>query len=315
MQYKIVNLLLLRLLQCKRILDSVGYLLLIIFLLVVAGIGVTALSNLITINRWWSNLAIIALFLLIEYQRKDKAFLQSVFENRTKLRLYLALEYLIISFPILIAQILLGHLNVAIIIFALPFMFGYISSMYLSAIKSTTKREIWIIPLKFFELKFVVESSPIFYLMVWILGFLSVLHIGAFLFWLFILVTLVQQFFIAYETKDMIHWHPYFVFSKVRMYLRLVTIIIAMPTCLVLFLNITYWPLIVYGLAGLSISIFLAISLKYSNYTPLRSNGQISSLASLFTLFIIIPGGAFITLVYALWNYFKAEKNLKSLYA
>lgn len=315
MYNKIYHLLLFRLIQAKRMLDSVGYLLFFVFLIIAFGLGMSLFSQLLSVNKWWSLAGITVLIGMIEYYRDDKLFLLTTFENKRWLSLHLITEYFFLFLPILIFQVLYQQYLVTVSLIALIVLMGYISSQVLPIMKNLYKKEVKIIPLDYFEVKFAVESNPTLYLLIWVLGLLTYFHIGFYLFWLFIIIVMSQQFFVANESKDMLHWQTRFVLIKIIKYITLFSIIIAFPTLLAFVLHTEHWALTIYGVLCLYVAVFLAIAMKYAGYHPLKAINQSSTISSVFTILIIIPGGAFITLMYAFVHYFKAEKNIKSLYA
>jgi hypothetical protein len=312
---KSINLLALRALQCKRILDSVGYLLLFVFIIVGIGIGLSAFANALLWDKWWSLIGFLGFYISIEKIRKDKLFLKSVFISRTNLALYLGLEYTLVSLPLVIAQFSFGNFYVAISILCTAMLSGYVATFLGNDIKSEVKSEVKIIPLTYFELKFAVESAPISYLIFWLIGFLSFMHIGVFLFWIFMVIISIQNIFMAFETRDMLHWRPSFVWCKFLLYAKVFTIITFIPTLLAFIFHFEDWPILVYGISCMYVSLLLALAFKYASYSPMRAIGQTSTIASIFVIFMVIPGGVLISLAYGMIKYFKAENNIKSLYA
>lgn len=315
MSSKILQLLSLRLLQSKRILDSVGYLLLIVFCLVIVGIFASALSNLLLINRWWAIIAFLVMYFSIERYRSDKSFLRSIFIGQCRLGFFLGLEYLLLTTPLIVAQLILGNWMVVLALIGSALLGGFTSTYLKHEIKSGVKTELSQIPLDYFEFKFVVESAPYTSLCIWLFGLLSYLHIGLYLIWILLLIMLLQTFFLFQESRDMLHWHPNFLMTKFKKYIGITSLVTLLPTIMTLVFHSDSMLIIFYALFCLFTGLFMTLVFKYASYTPLRPMSQVSSIASVFIILMIIPGGAIITLVYAIFKYYKAEKNLKSLYA
>ena len=85
---KIVNLIFLRLNQIKRLTQSVGFLLILLFFICVVGIAAAAIQSLLKLNFWWLIGAEFFILMLLSFGRKDRSFLFTIFESRTALILY-----------------------------------------------------------------------------------------------------------------------------------------------------------------------------------------------------------------------------------
>ncbi|MBL0098987.1 MAG: hypothetical protein IPP49_02180 [Saprospiraceae bacterium] len=91
--------------------------------------------------------------------------------------------------------------------------------------------------------------------------------------------------------------------------------IIAIPFLLGTIFHGEMTALLLYGVLCLYAAIALNIALKYHQYTPLYPNGRSQNISGILTMLMLLPGGVIITFSYAIWKYFSAEQNLKSLYA
>lgn len=305
----------LRILQIKRILDAVGYLLLAVFAVSFVGIFAIALSNILSINKWGLIPTCFLLLVFVDFYRKDKDFLKTIFYGTKKMMLFLSIEYTVILFPFIVFHLIRQHYILSLSVVAIALTVATLSTFIIKPAKISIKKEISWIPIKYFELKFAAESAPFSYLIIWLAGLFSFLHIGFFLFWIFLILNVIPQIFSAFESREMLHWIPKFVAHKFMSYSLIFFIIISIPTLIAVIYHSEKIGIIIYALVCVFVSILLALVIKYESCTPVMFSTHVSSISSFLILLMILPGGVIITLSYALQKYFKAEKNIKSLYA
>jgi len=315
MLQKVCALLRLRFFQLKRMLDSVGYVLLAVFVVSFIGIFTMALSNILSFNKWLLIPASFLLLIFVDYNRKDKVFLKTIFYSTKKMILFSSLEYIGILSPFIIFQVIRHQYLLSLCVIAMAFTVAILSTFIIKPVKSSVKKELSFIPIKYFELKFAVESAPFTYFIIWSAGLFSFLHIGFFLFWIFIILNFIPQLFNSFESRDMLHWRPKYLAHKFISYSLIFFVIISIPTLITIIYHSEKIILVIYALVCVFVSILLALAIKYENYTPIMSSAHISSISSFLIFLMILPGGVLITLSYAVQKYFKAEKNIKSLYA
>jgi hypothetical protein len=313
MSQKSIALLHLRFMQIYRTLRSVGWLLLLIFVFAGIGIAFPALDNIIKLPRLVTAPLLFLLLLVVHFYRKDKQFLNSLFNYRRALILYIFIEYLLLTSPIWLFQCwrfggtgldTLAGIGIAASVF--PFMFSY----RIVAVKKSLD----IIPLKFFEFRFFIEKNPITWLTIWLLGFTGAFHIGFYACWVFIWMMCMPEIFRYFESKEMIHWQEAFVGIKIKHYSLFLMLIITLQTLCVLFFHPDMIFIILYLLLCFLSAVILNISVKYSAYSPLRYDGMVSTITAILTLLMLLPGGIVLTLGYAIRKYIKAEQNIKSMY-
>ena len=315
MKWKMLLLLRLRIFQLLRMMKTVGTFLFVVFLFVSIGILFPLLDNLLSLSSGYSTLFCLALIALIDYSREDKVFLKSVFLSLKYYRFYIMLEYFLISVPVSFYQVIIGQLYNALSIFAACLMIGMASPMITPKQVSNGKKTISFIPVQYFEFKFFIEASGLLWTIFWLAGLASCLHVGIYILWIFVILIIMPEMFKHFESRDMLKWKDNFVSFKFLNYSLFFLKVIAFQTILVTIFHFEYLWLILYFIFSLLVALFMNISIKYEGFTPVFPTGYGQNIVSILTILMILPGGVLIALFYGVWKYFRAESNLKSLYA
>ncbi len=315
MKNQIISLIILRIRQVGRISKTVGWGLGLIFLFVCTGIFFPALDRVLSGEAWYSILFCAIGVILLDYHRKDKLFLMSVFSKRNHHLCFLTIEYVLLLLPVIIFQLCMSQFIVATLLILVCFIVSIISPLIRSKEGTSVKSTLNVIHLKYFEFKFFIETSVYFWILFWFLGFISYLHIGFYIFWIFIILMILPEIFRYYETRDMVHWKEKFVIKKVLSYTGLFLLIVALPSVIALIFHEDMFGVILYCIFCLMTSIFMNISIKYSGITPLHTSGYGQNTSGLLTMLMIIPGGVLIVFAFGMFKYFKAEANVNLLYA
>ena len=314
MHRKYTSLLLLRLYQSWRMLRSVGWGLLAVFLVISVGISFPLLNNILKASHILSIPGTLMVILLLDFFRKDKLFLKAVFHDKNKLTSYLGIEYTIITMPVWLYQ-MFNHFFMGIIIIVLCFMVAWISRYIKPQERTTIKKTLHFIPLSYFELKFFIERNPFGWFLFWLMGVTTVIHIGLYIFWMIILLLSIPELFRYYESRDMLHWRRGFVFEKIKKYSIIFFLIALVPSITAVAFHPEMYMVVLYFNLCLISALVLNIVMKYAGYTPVFHAAAVSNINGMLTLIMLFPGGVIITIGYSIWKYIEAEKNLKSLYA
>jgi hypothetical protein len=304
-----------RLLQFKRLIDSVGYLLIFVFLLCIVGILASIFSKVIDVSSWWSLFAAVLLCYSVIQYRNDKNFLLSIFHDKMRLSFYYFVENLLLIFPLLAFQFWFSHFLIVLSLIGIAILMAVAATFFSESFVTNYKVSFGWIPLRYFELKFAVESRPYTSALIYSIGLLSLAHIGFYILWAFILINCIIMVFLPIESMPMIHWKTKFVANKILDYSKVMLIATVPFFVLALVKNIDKWPLILYIIFCIWNTVFMAISLKYANYNPLHAKRMVNSIESIMMLLMFLPGGAIVVFGFNIYNYFLAEKNLKSYYA
>ena len=312
---KIAKLILLRLNQIKRLTQSVGFILILVFIICVAGMTAAAIQSLLKLNIWWLIGAEFFILVMLSISRRDKSFLYSIFENKTSLIFYYFAENSLLMSPFVIFHLIKGHYYTVLLIFLTGFIVALITSFIPERVDSATKKEIHLIPLKYFELKFLAEKSPMSAYLFCFSGLFVFFHISVFIIWIFLIISIIIAVFTPFEPMEMIHFEPKFVMKKMISYSKILTIIVLIPFIISILFHPEHWLVAAYALVCAYLALYLAISAKYAAYTPLRALRYPTISETIIVMLMVLPGGAIITASFIFLKYLKAENNLKTLYA
>lgn len=312
---KAFALLKLRLSQGYRMLDSVGWLLVFIFLFTIIGVGLQFIETLVNLQAYMSLVLSFLLLMFLDYARPDKPFLSSIFQSYVSLVSYLWLEYVLILFPIIICQCWIANYFVGFGLVLIAILVAALSPLHRRYEFTHVKQTIKWIPIHNFELRFFAEKLGILTFAFITLGFLSFIHIGIFVIWIVLFCLMMPEVFKWNESREMVYYQTNFVWKKVQSYMMTVGKIVLLPSLIVMVLFPEMWYLSIYLILCLFTTVFLTISFKYAMFTTVFDSSAASNVVLLLQLLMFLPGGVLITLVYATIQYVKAEKNMKLLYA
>lgn len=311
---KIIALLRLRLWQIWRTLRSVGWGLLTIFLLISIGFVFPFLHSVLNFPHLVTIPATLFLMVIFDFYRKDKLFLRSVFKDHISLSCYFSIEYIILTLPVWLYQFF-NHPLTGCSILMISILTGFLSPVQIAREQTTSKKTIKFAPLTYFELKFFIERNSLIWFLFWAAGFSSIIHIGFYITWVFILLMTLPEIFRYYESRDMLHWKNGFVFDKIKKYTFIFMLIILPQSLSSIYTHPQNYLIVLYTIICIFSALVLNIVLKYASYTPIYHASGISNISGILTLIMLIPGGVLITIGYSIWKYIIAEKNIRLLYA
>ena len=315
MNQKIFSLLKLRFFQTGRLIKSIGIGLILFALLITFGLLLQALSNILVYPPYYANIAVVALLFSIDSIRKDKGFLKSIFDYNFQISVLVFLEYFLLVFPLYFFQIWNGNHFVCLGILGSCALLALISPLYKIKKSAAHKSSLKFLPLSIFELKFYLEKNK------WALVFLSGLfiltywHIAFYGAAMLSLCLILPEVFRWLEPPEMLLWHKGFLREK---YIKYVLFTLPFMILTAFFGLVLHWEMryiILYFLFSFYLVLWLSINFKYARFNPFFPELPGSHIMAMMTIFIIFPGGILITLVYALFQYYKAKKNLALLYA
>lgn len=296
-------------------LDSVGWLLVVIFLFTIIGVGLQFLQTLVNLQAYVSLILSFLMLMLLDYARPDKSFLSSIFQSYLSLVSYLWVEYFLILIPIVFYQCWIGNYFFGLGLVLVGLLVACLSPLHRRSEFTHVKRMIKWIPIHNFELRFFAEKLGIMTFVFIILGFLSFIHIGVFVVWIVLFCLTMPEVFKWHESREMVHYQATFVWKKIYSYMLMVGKLVLLPTLIVMILFPEMWYFSIYLILCLFTTIFLTLSFKYAMFTTVFDSSAASNVVLLLLLLMFLPGGVLITLIYAIIQYTKAEKNMKLLYA
>ncbi len=312
---KSMSLLSLRFKQLKRMIESVGLILLALFLIVVAGFFFQLLGSALHARSEYSILAVLGILLSVDIYRKDKVFLKSIFNDHKTMAIYLSIEYFLLSLGFIIFQFWEGNFGLAFKILCCALIIAFISPLFQFKFSEARKTSISCIPNEYFELKYAIEMNAIAWALFYCFGLLGTLHIAFYLIWCFLIILTLPNIFSWNESREMVHWKPYFVRTKIIATVKNLSIVLVLPLLLVLIFHSDMWHVILYSIVCLITAIVLSVSYKYALFSTIYPSSQTSNVLVIMILLLILPGGVIVTLIYSIIQYLKAEANMKMIYA
>lgn len=301
--------------QFYRMLHEIGWALLAVFLVVSAGMFFSLSSSLMKIQSSYAAPVFGIILLMIDFTRKDKTFLISIFQGRKDLWFHFLVEYFIVSIPIFLFQLFYQHWLSAFLIIVSVFLVSFIALYSKNSEVTLSKVSFPFIPIQYFEFKFHCESAWFAYLFLWIVGICGVIHYALLLIFLFLTAMLLPSMLTSFEAREMLKFSPFFIWKKTVNIIFPISVYILIPVVLTLWFHAEMFGVISYGVACVWVAGLMSIVLKYVSYTPMKPKFEMSNIAAVLLLFMLLPGGILITLMYTIYKSFDAQKNLRSLYA
>ena len=312
----LIQLLKFRLLQTHRLFKDAGYFL--VLAVSVLALSILARGFVLVVESDPISYAVgsLIVILFIHYQRKDQAFLKSLFKSVRQLMLFYFFEYFLLQFLFLVLFIV-TNLWIKILMILLVALVVSLIGIHLTRDYQISNKKISLrfIPLQLFEVKFFFERQPIILLLLLALVISCYVHFAFFFILVFILSMCIGSSFTYLEDRSMIEWTKNFVAKKIISNLIAAQVFL-LPALLLTCLSTIdhfFWYLGGYFIAILNICMF--ISYKYRTYRPDRILVGSSSVLSVFILFNFLPGLFLISLVYTGINYIRAERNMNYYYA
>ena len=312
----ILALLRFRLIQSNRLLKDAGYFMVVIVAFLALSVISQGFVFILECPPEVYGAAAYVLLILLHNQRKDRVFLESLFQHKYEIILLYCLEYFLIQFPFIILFICTGSwmkLSVAVLSSGLVSLSAKASTALFSS--SNRKSSIRFIPLCVFELKVFLERNVLLiFILVALLG-LTAYHFGFFFVLILLFSITIMGVFVPVEDRSMVNWSKYFVANKLLKYTLAVQVLLLPAFCLALFSrpDLWLWYTWAYGIALLNLWMF--ITYKYSRYAPDRIAISSSNALAIFVLLNFLPGTFIVSLIYTIINYVKAERNLIAYYA
>ena len=312
---KVYALLQFRLSQGYRMIDKVGWLLVLIFLFTIIGVGLQFLQTLVNLHAYMSLVLSFLLLSTLDYIRPDKLFLSSIFQSYVPLVRYLWIEYVLILIPIIFYQCWIGNYFFGLGLVLIALIVACLSPYHRISEFTHVKQTFTWLPSHNFELRFFAEKLGILYYGFILFGLISFIHIGVFAVWMVLFCFMLPEVFKWNESREMVHYQSKFVWKKIQSYLLTISKLILVPLLMVLVLFPEMWYFSFYLIFCLFTTVFLTISFKYAIFTTVFDSSAASNIGLLLLLLMFLPGGVLITFIYATIQYVKAEKNMHLLYA
>lgn len=310
----IKQLLAFRLQQAFRFIKEIGLVYILVALLLTLGVLIRAITGFFSLSKYVSIILVFALLLSIHINRKDGRFLALLFDHKWSIKILYFCEYLLVASPLIIFQALnvnvsiVGGLLVCVALVALLPQIHIHQNNY-KRFKAT------FIPLKNFEMRFALEQRFLIYGFLYLMSYLSFLHISLFIFGMVGICLFIMEAFKEGESKEMIDWSPTFLASKLFNNALLITLAYAPPFILAFIFQYESKYLILYLYVFILIHLFMVISYKYSSHNPIYKKMVNNVSVSCIFVTALFPGGILIALAFGIYHYFHANSHLKNVYA
>lgn len=307
---KMTRLLQLRLLQAYRMLKEVGVLILLLLAFVsIAFISTMALA-LVQSSFWESLILGIVLLLSIHFSRPDLGFLQIYTSTTLRLKTLLWAEYLLALSPLIFivalylnAGAMAGLLLSSMMVFILPIQ----RSLLLW--KSWNPALSWM-PNSLFELRSLIRRRLVFALIIYLVGYLSFIHMAFFILCVTLGSLLISTAFEWVEPPALIKWDKHFLSKKIiRNTIFIQGLFIPIYLEVLIFHPSEYF-IAIFGILLVQLFLVFSIFYKYAFYHPKAVKISQSLNHALFFLFLLIPGFQLIGIFICIWYGIKANKTM-----
>lgn len=279
------------------------------------GVIFSALQNILSTSSLGAILLSFMILSSIEIKRKDTFFLKSIFDSRQKLIVYKLIENLIIVLPIIVFQSILFNLDIVVYIIGICAIFPFIPFHLISSKENERKRELNIIPLQLFEVKFYFERQILTVTFFWLLLLLGSIHISLWIIGILFICMLPGDIYSTLESREMLKYTPYFVGKKIKNAMVFFLLFIAIPTIITYIFNPSDILILLYGIIAMLLSLILCISKKYVSYYGVTKSVPSSVSTLILILAMLAPGIIIITFLACIYYYIKAENHMKKTYA
>lgn len=304
-----------RLRQFWRILKSIGAIYFILLVFVCLGFFLGLVESVIRSTSPWVGLIGVLIVSSIHFSRKDGGFLRLLGIKRVKLYFW---EYLLLLLP-LSFLFLVGHNIGAIAVQTIGMtLIAFLPNPEFGGEHFANRLDFAILPKDAFELRSHLRKNLI------ILGlvYLGSLFAGQFTVVPLTMVIIMALLFVALfdevEGKalfESVHFRWGILRRKIILYVGLFQLLLLPQTLLFLFFHFEYWYIMVAVLFVCSTSIVFNVLYKYAQYAPYRRRVYNSMASSIFFAFALVPFLYPVTLLYLLFYWRKARKNLRLFYA
>lgn len=312
---QIKSLLLLRSNQCYRYLDEIGFGFILVAIFLLTGLILSALQNILSIPAIGAILLSFALLIYIEIKRGDSFFLKSIFESRQSLITYKFIENILIALPIIIFQSVFLKWDIIAYIVLICGIVPLLPFHLINSKEKERKRELNIIPLQLFEIKFYFEKQFWTVVFFGLLLLMGCVHISLWIVGILVICMLPGEIYMPLESREMLKYTPHFVAKKIKSAAFFFLLLITIPTITTYIFNTADILILLYGVIAMLLSLTLCISKKYVAFYGVTESVPSTTSTIILILLMLAPGGILITLSACIYYYIKAEKHMKNTYA
>ncbi len=304
-----------RLRQCWRVLKSIGAIYFILLVIVCLGFFLGLVEAVIQSSSPFVGLVGVILITSIHFSRKDGGFLRLLGVHRV--RLYF-LEYFFLLLPLAVL-FLIGQNFGAIAVQCIGLaIIAFLPNPELGGSHFANRLDFAFLPKDAFELRSYLRKNLILLLGVYLISLFASHFVVVPITMVIIMALLFVSVFDEVESKalfEAVHFRQYILRRKIILYVGLFHILLAPQIALFLIFNLQYWYIMLAVLFVCTTSVLFNIMYKYAQYTPYRRRVYNSMASSIFFGFALVPFLYPVTILYVVFYWRKARKNIKLFYA
>lgn len=304
-----------RLKQLIRMLREIGAVYFLLLILVCFGFFLGMVETLVRSTSMWMGLLGVMIVSSIHFSRKDVGFLRKLEINRPQLFI---LEYLLLSLPLTLMY--LGGQNFGAILVQLlgVLILAFMPNPGINGSSFANKLDFKFLPKAVFEARSYLRRYAIPIAIFYLLGLFVTQYLTIPIAAVILMALFFTAFFDEIENKALLepfHFKRGILSSKIRAYLGLYFLLLSPYLVLFLLFHTSYWYILLAALFIGSTLILFNIFYKYAHYTPYRKRVYNSVANSIFFIAVIIPFFYPVTLMYLVYYWRKARKNIRLYYA
>ncbi len=304
-----------RLRQIGRMLKEIGAVYFVLLILVCFGFFMGLVDSLVKSQTPFMGLIGVLIVGSIHFSRKDGSFLKKLQINRPKLY---AVEYILLTLPITFA--FLGGPNFGAIGVQIlgVILLAFLPNPELEGKSFSNTLDFKFLPKETFEARSYLRRYIIPIALLYIVGLITAKYVAMPLLVIILTALFFTSFFDEVESKllfEAIHFKKGILWSKVRSYLGLFYLLLSPHIIVFLIVHTHYWYILLAGLFVTSTVIVFNIFYKYASFSPYRRRVYNSTVNAIFFGFAMVPFLYPVTLLYLIYYYRKARKNIQLYYA
>jgi len=304
-----------RLKQIVRIFREIGAVYLLLLFLVCIGFFLGLIEGLLRSTSPWMGLIGVMIVLSIHFSRKDTSFLKKLEISRPKLYLW---EYSILLLPMACIYLRGGNMLAILVQLAGILVIAFLPNPELTGRSFSNVLDFKILPSSLFEARAYLRRYAIPSGLVYILGLVMSQYVTVMIVMMLVVAMLFTAFFDEVEDKSLLeafHFRKGILKTKTQSYLSLYFLVLLPYIVLFLILHLQYWYIMLAVLFLGSTLILFNIFYKYAHYAPGRRRIYNSMGNAMFLGGILIPFFYPVTLLYLIYYWRKARKNISLYYA
>ncbi len=304
-----------RLRQIGRMLKEIGAVYFVLLVLVCFGFFMGLIESLVRSQSALTGLIGVMIIGSIHFGRKDAGFLKKIEVQRIRLYIF---EYLLLTIPFVIAY--LGGANFGAILVQTCgiIIIAFLPNPELEGKSFSNSLDFKFMPKAVFEAKSYFRRFIIPIGLMYVFGLIMSKYIVVPMLIILLMALFFTSFFDEVESKELfeaIHFRKGILTSKIKSYLGLFFFILLPYIIVFLIRHLEYWYILIAGLFLGSTVILFNIFYKYANFTPYRRRVYNSTVNAIFFGFSMIPFLYPVTLLYLIYYWLKARKNIRLYYA